>query len=85
MENLWMYIIPAVVLVVLGFIAGKRAQLRAFCKELGEAFLATDEYLGIAEPTKEETEKFKKEWFDAIAAAKKLFTKLMVEAGKLKK
>lgn len=85
MENLWMYIIPLAVGIILVYLGGKKAQFRAFCKEFGEAWLATNEYLGITDPTKEDTTKFKKEWFEAVDAGRKLFTKMMVEAGKLKK
>ena len=77
MEDLWMYIIPLVITVVIGYIAGKRAELRAFCKELGEALLATDIYSGIDNPTKEDTESFRREWAEAIKAGGSLFKKVI--------
>ncbi len=72
-----MYIIPIVVTIVLSYIAGKRAELRDFCKELGEALLATEIYLGIDNPTKDDTESFRKEWAEAIKAGGKLFGKII--------
>lgn len=84
MEDLWMYVIPLVLTVVVGYIAGKRAELRAFCKELGEALLATEIYLGLDNPTKEDTESFRREWAEAVKAGGNLFGKIVVLARKRK-
>jgi len=62
--------------IVVSFIGAKKVALRAFCKEFGEAFLALDEFLGKKNPTKEDAEKLKKEWLEAIHAMGKLFGKI---------
>ncbi len=84
MENLWMYIIPLVVTIVVGFLAGKRQQFSAFCKELGEALIETSEYVKIDNPTQEDTARLKKEWLDVIQAGGGLFQKLIRQARRFK-
>lgn len=84
MENLWMYIIPLVVTIVVGFLAGKRQQFSAFCKELGEALIETSEYVKIDNPTQEDTARLKKEWVDVIQAGGGLFQKLIRQARRFK-
>lgn len=77
MEIIWTYIIPLVVVLIIGLIGGRKIQFRAFCKELGEALLATEKYFGIDKPTPEDTALFKKEWYDVIKAGGNLFAKVI--------
>jgi len=84
MGNLWTYLIPLVVVIVVGFLAGKRQQFSAFCKELGEALIETSEYVKIDNPTPEDTDRFKKEWLDVIQAGGGLFQKLLKQAKRLR-
>jgi len=84
MGNLWTYIIPLVVVIVVGFLAGKRQQFSAFCKELGEALIETSEYVKIDNPTPEDTARLKKEWLDVIQAGGGLFQKLLKQAKRLR-
>jgi len=67
--------------IVVSFIGAKKAAFRTFCKEFGEAFLAVDEFLGKENPTKEDGEKLKKEWLEAIQAIGKLFGKIATTIG----
>ena len=80
MGNMWTYLIPLIVVIVVGFLAGKRQQFSAFCKELGEALLETSTYIKLDKPTDEDTERFKKEWLDVIQAGGGLFEKLLQKA-----
>ena len=84
MGNLWTYLIPLIVVIVVGFLAGKRQQFSAFCKELGEALIQTSEYVKIDNPTPEDTARFKKEWLDVIQAGGGLFQKLLKQAKRLR-
>lgn len=84
MGNLWTYIIPLVVVIVVGFLAGKRQQFSVFCKELGEALIETSEYIKIDNPTQEDTNRLKKEWLDVIQAGGGLFQKLLKQAKRLR-
>jgi hypothetical protein len=84
MGNIWTYIIPLVVVIVVGFLAGKRQQFSAFCKELGEALLETSTYINIDKPTEEDTERFRKEWADVFAAGGSLLQKILNQARRLK-
>lgn len=78
------YLIPLVVVLVVGLLAGKRQQFSAFCKELGEALIETSIYIKIDNPTQEDTDRFKKEWLDVIQAGGGLFEKLLNQAKKLR-
>ena len=80
MGNLWTYLIPLVVVILVGFLAGKRQQFSAFCKELGEALIETSIYVKLDKPTDEDTSRFKKEWLDVIQAGGGLFEKLVKQA-----
>jgi len=78
--------------VIISFIGGKIVEFRAFCKELGEGFLAVDEFLGKmenADITPEEkveaAEKLKKEWLDVVKAGGALFAKIMNRVWMAKK
>lgn len=80
----YVWLILFVAGVIISFIGGKKVELRAFCKELGEGFLAIDEFLGKmqnADATPEEkievAEKLKKEWLDVVKAGGALFGKIM--------
>lgn len=84
METMWTYIIPLIVLIVVGFLAGKRQQFSVFCKELGEALLETSKYMNIDKPSEEDTAKFKKEWVDVFTAGGGLIQKILNKAKKLK-
>ncbi len=84
MGNLWTYLIPLIVVIVVGFLAGKRQQFSAFCKELGEALIETSEYVKIDNPTPEDTNRLKKEWLDVIQAGGGLFQKLLKQAKRLR-
>jgi len=77
MDNTMLWIILIVAGVVVSYIGGKKAELRAFCKELGEGFLALDEFLSKEEPTKEDAEKLRKEWLEVIEAGGALFGKII--------
>lgn len=88
-EYVWLIIFVAGVIV--SFIGGKRVELRAFCKELGEGFLAVDEFLGVFENpdvTPEEkvkaAEKLRREWLDVVKAGGALFGKIMNRLWKRK-
>ena len=78
------YLIPLVAVIVVGFLAGKRQQFSAFCKELGEALIETSIYIKIDNPTQEDTDRFKKEWLDVIQAGGGLFEKLLKQARRLR-
>jgi len=78
------YLIPLVVVIVVGFLAGKRQQFSAFCKELGEALIETSTYVKIDNPTQEDTNRLKKEWLDVIQAGGGLFQKLLKQARRLR-
>lgn len=84
MNQVLTYLIPLVVVIVVGFLAGKRQQFSAFCKELGEALIETSEYVKIDNPTPEDTDRFKKEWLDVIQAGGGLFQKLLKQAKRLR-
>jgi len=83
METVWTYLIPLVVVVVIGFLAGKRQQFSTFCKELGEALLETSKYINLDKPTEEDTAKFKKEWVDVFTAGGGLIQKILKKAKRL--
>lgn len=78
------YLIPLVVVIGVGFLAGKRQQFTAFCKELGEALIETSNYINIDKPTEEDTERFKKEWVDVFAAGGSLLQKVLNQARRLR-
>lgn len=82
MEGIWIWIIPLVGTIVIGLLAGRRQQFRQFVKELGEALIATDEYLAIDDPSKEDTNRFAKEWLDVARAGGNLFKKIVAQARK---
>jgi len=84
MGNIWTYVIPLVVVLVVGFLAGKRALFSAFLKELGEALLETSTYIMIDNPTPEDTARFKKEWHDVFKAGGPLINKLLNQAKRLR-
>ena len=78
------YLIPLVVVIVVGLLAGKRIQFSDFCKELGEALLETSIYIKIDNPTPEDTDRFKKEWLDVIAAGGGLLEKVLKQAKRFR-
>ena len=84
MNQILTYLIPLVVVIVVGFLAGKRQQFSAFCKELGEALIETSTYVKIDNPTQEDTNRLKKEWLDVIQAGGGLFQKLLKQAKRLR-
>lgn len=77
MDSTVLWIILIVAGVVVSYIGGKKAELRAFCKELGEGFLALDEFLSKEDPTKKDAEKLRKEWWDVLKASRALFGKVL--------
>ena len=79
------YLIPLVVVIVVGFLAGKRQQFTVFCKELGEALIETSNYINIDKPTEEDTARFKKEWADVFAAGGGLIQKVLNQARRLRR
>lgn len=84
MESIWTYLIPFVLVIVVGFLAGKRQQFSAFCKELGEALLETSKYIKLDKPTAEQTAAFKKEWVDVFTAGGGLIEKILRKTKKYK-
>lgn len=77
MDNTVVWIILIVAGIAVSYIGGKKAELRKFSKELGEGFLALDEFLSKETPTQEDAEKLKKEWVDVIKAGGALFGKIL--------
>jgi len=84
MEVIWTYLIPLILVVVVGFLAGKRQQFSNFCKELGEALLETSKYIKLDKPTDEQTAQFKKEWTDVFTAGGGLIQKILLKTKRLK-
>jgi len=84
MGNIWTYVIPLIVVLVVGFLAGKRALFSVFLKELGEAILETSTYIMIDNPTQDDTDRFKKEWHDVLKAGGPLINKLLNQARRLR-
>lgn len=84
MGDIWTYLIPLVVVIVVGFLAGKRQQFSTFCKELGEALLETSRYINLDKPTEEDTARFKKEWVDVFNAGGGLLQKILRKTKKLR-
>ena len=82
MEGIWTYLIPFILVIVVSFLAGKRQQFSAFCKELGEALLETSRYINLDKPTEEDTARFKKEWQDVFAAGGGLLQKILRKTKK---
>lgn len=74
------YLIPLAVVLVVGLLAGRRILLSTFLKELGEAIVETSIYIKIDNPTQEDTDRFKKEWLEAIQAGGGLFEKVLKKA-----
>ena len=76
--------------LILSFWQGKKAELRSFCKELGEGFAALDEFLGKFEEAGNEeekiaaAEKLRKEWMDIFKAGGALFHSVLVKVYHLK-
>lgn len=77
MGDIAVYLIPLVLVLVVSFLAGKRQQFSAFCKELGEALLETSRYINLDKPTEEDTARFKKEWQDVFVAGGGLLQKIL--------
>lgn len=80
----YVWFILAIAGVLLSYFGGKKIEFRAFCKELGEGFLAIDEFLGVyedpgatAEMKVEAAENLRKEWLDVVEAGGALFAKIM--------
>lgn len=80
MEGIWVYIIPLVVMLGLGFLAGRRQRFSTFLKELGEALVETSRYINLDKPSEEDTQRLKKEWKEAIEAGGSLVQKLLKAA-----
>lgn len=77
MDNIVVWLILIVAGVIASYIGDKRVELRQFCKELGEGFLALDEFLGKEEPTKEDAEKLRREWLDVAKPGGALFGNIL--------
>jgi len=77
MDNTVLWVILLVAGMIVSYIGGKKVELRALCKELGEGFLALDEFLSKEDPTKEDAEKLRKEWWDVLKAGGALFGKVL--------
>ena len=84
MGDIWTYLIPLIVVIVVGFLAGKRQQFSTLCKELGEALLETSRYINLDKPTEEDTARFKKEWIDVFNAGGGLLQKILRKTKKLR-
>jgi len=86
----YVWLIIFVAGVVLSFWQGKKAELRSFCKELGEGFAALDEFLGKFEEAGNEAEKIaaaeklRKEWLDVLNAGGALFHSVLARRWHLK-
>ena len=86
----YVWLIIFVAGVILSFWQGKKAELRSFCKELGEGFAALDEFLGKFEEAGNEAEKIaaaeklRKEWLDVIKAGGALFHSILLKTYDLK-
>ena len=83
------WIILLVAAAIASFIVGKKAELGDFCKELGEGFLAINEFLDLPDDATQEqkikaAEKLRKEWMDVVKAGGKLFKKIIAMAGQRK-
>lgn len=85
MGDIAVYLIPLILVLVVGFLAGKRQQFSTFCKELGEALLETSIYIQLDKPTEADTARFKKEWQDVFVAGGGLLQKILHKAKQLKR